>query len=253
LSDVGCCREVNEDRGCLTHDEKGALLLVADGMGGHAAGEVASSLAITAISRVYGKADAGTEQALETAFHAANREIYQAAAKNKSLRGMGTTCTALAIRDGLAYSAHVGDSRLYLVRGGQIYLMSEDHSAVMEMVRRGLITRESARHHEDKNVILRALGTQPKVEVSVWDKPFPVQTGDQFVLCSDGLYDLIEDEELQQAVWQVAPKEACISLIKLALQRGGPDNITVGVLQVVAKDLFTIRTLQPTRELSVVS
>ncbi len=248
LSDVGCQRPVNEDRGCLLRDEQAVLLIVADGMGGHAAGEVASSLAVEVISRVYAKENKPIEQALETAFQAANREIYQAALTNETRQGMGTTCTALLIRKGLAYSAHVGDSRLYLVRGGQIYLMSEDHSAVMEMVRRGLLTQATARHHEDKNVILRALGTQPKVAVSVWDKPFPVQVGDQFVVCSDGLYDLVEDEEIKHAVLQTMPQVACEHLIALALQRGGHDNITVGVLRVAAKDSSTIRTVQPTRE-----
>lgn len=162
---------------------------------------------------------------------------------------MGTTCTALMIRKGLAYSANVGDSRLYLVREGQIYLMSEDHSAVMQMVRQGLIALEKARHHEDKNVILRALGTQPNVEVSVWDKPFPVQAGDQFVLCSDGLYDLVEDWEIKQIVLQIAPKAACEHLIALALQRGGHDNVTVGVLKVETKDRRLIPT---TRELQAI-
>lgn len=232
MSDVGCHRQLNEDHGCLLRNEQTALLVVADGMGGHAAGEVASRLAVEVISQVY--SETAIEPALENAFHAANREIYQAATQNRELQGMGTTCTALMIRKGLAYSAHVGDSRLYLVRGGQIYLMSEDHSAVMEMVRRGLITLATARHHEDKNVILRALGTQPKVAVSVWSKPFPVQAGDQFVLCSDGLYDLVEDEEIKQTVFRAAPKVACEHLISLALQRGGHDNITVGVLGVRA-------------------
>jgi protein phosphatase len=253
LSDVGCVRQVNEDRGSWLHNEQGALLLVADGMGGHAAGEVASSLAVEVIRRAYAEADTAIEQTLERAFHAANREIYQAAGRDKTRQGMGTTCTALLLRDGLAYCAHVGDSRLYLVRNDEIYLMSEDHSAVMDLVRRGLLTLQTARHHEDKNVILRALGTQAKVEVSVWDKPFPVQAGDAFVLCSDGLYDLVEDDEIKQAVLKLKPQPACEHLLALALQRGGHDNVTVGVLKVVAKDLVTVRTVQPTRELQVVS
>ncbi len=253
LSDVGCVRQVNEDRGCFQQSERSALLLVADGMGGHAAGEVASNLAVEVISRVFTEENATVEQALETAFHTANREIYQAASYDKTRQGMGTTCTALVLRDGLAYSAHVGDSRLYLVRNEQIYLMSEDHSAVMEMVRRGAMSLADARQHEDKNVILRALGTQPKVEVSVWEKPFPVQAGDRFVLCSDGLYDLVEEDEIKGAVLKLEPPQACEHLLALALQRGGHDNVTVGVLNVIAQDLITIRTVQPTRELQVVS
>ena len=260
LSDVGCCRKVNEDCGLFLAPENEAamthqnvMLIVADGMGGHAAGEVASRLAVEVIGRVYPEKSTANEPALENAFHQANRTIYQAATKNKAQQGMGTTCTALVLRNGFAYCAHVGDSRLYLVRDSNIYLMSEDHSAVMEMVRNGLLTLEKARHHEDKNIILRALGTQAKVTVSSWEKPFPIQVGDAFVLCSDGLYDLVEDEEIKQAVLSGEPGNACERLIVLALQRGGHDNITVGVLNVTAKDLNTGRTIQPTRELQIVS
>lgn len=251
LSDVGCVRQVNEDRGCLQQTGQDALMLVADGMGGHAAGEVASSLAIEVIQRAYAEESEPAEHALETAFHAANQAIYQAARNNLSRQGMGTTCTALLLRDGMAYSAHVGDSRLYLIRAGQIYLMSEDHSAVMELVRQGALTLHDARHHEDKNVILRALGTQPKVTVSVWEKPFPVQAGDAFVICSDGLYDLVEDDDIKHAVLHLEPRPACEHLIALALQHGGHDNVTVGVLKVAAKDLVTVRTVPATREMQV--
>jgi PPM family protein phosphatase len=251
LSDVGCVRQVNEDRGCLQQNGQSALMIVADGMGGHAAGEVASSLAIEVIHRAYVEEPKPSEGTLENAFHAANRAIYQAARDDLTQQGMGTTCTALMLRDGLAYSAHVGDSRLYLVRAGQIYLMSEDHSAVMEMVRQGALTLRDARHHEDKNVILRALGTQPNVAVSVWDKPFPVQAGDAFVICSDGLYDLVEDDDIKQAVLNLEPPQACEHLIALALQHGGHDNVTVGVLRVQAREMVTIRSLQPTCELPV--
>lgn len=255
-SDIGCRRQVNEDscrfvkpNEAETLARKGLLLLVADGMGGHVGGQIASRSAVEVISRVYYEGGDDIAAALRAAFLQANRAIHQQAEQDKNLTGMGTTCTALVLHNGFAYCAHIGDSRLYLVRDGQIYLMSEDHSAVMEMVRRGLLTLEKARHHEDKNVILRALGTQPKVEISVWDKPFPVQAGDQFVLCSDGLYDLVEDEEIKHAVLQTAPEVACEHLIALALQRGGHDNITVGVLRVEAKDNNAIRTAPPTREL----
>jgi protein phosphatase len=253
-SDIGCCRQVNEDRGFLRvpkTERQDTILIVADGMGGHAAGEIASQLAIENISSVCAENQSDVAQGLTTAFHQANRAIQQAAKDDPRRQGMGTTCTALVLREGLAYSAHVGDSRIYLVREGGIYLMSEDHSAVMEMVRRGLMTLATARHHEDKNVILRALGTQPKVEVSVWDKPFPVQAGDAFILCSDGLYDLVEDEEIKDAVLKLEVNQACEHLISLALERGGHDNVTVGVLQVQARELVTVQTLRPTRALEV--
>jgi protein phosphatase len=127
----------------------------------------------------------------------------------------------------------VGDSRLYLRRGGQTYLMTEDHSAVMEMVKHGIITMEEARHHAEKNVILRALGTSPEVEAAIWEKPLPIQIGDQFLLCSDGLYDLVEDAEINKALADTtSPHEACEQLIALAKQRGGHDNITVGIVHI---------------------
>lgn len=237
LSDVGCVRELNEDSGTYIHPDdpellrsKGLLVVVADGMGGHSAGEVASRLAVDVITRAYYEGDGDPRSALEGAFHEANSAIHKAAEKDASKNGMGTTCTALVLQNGTAISAHVGDSRLYLVREGSIYLMTEDHSAVMEMVKAGLITLEQARHHPEKNVILRAMGSHEKVEVTTWQEPLPVRAGDRFLLCSDGLYDLVEDEEIMRIVMLSAPQTACENLIALAKERGGHDNITVGIV-----------------------
>ena len=237
LSDVGCVRELNEDSGTYVqpNDEdvlqsKGLLVVVADGMGGHSAGEVASGLAVKVVARAYYEDGGDPRSALEKAFHEANKAIYRAAEKDASRNGMGTTCTALVLQNGTAISAHVGDSRLYLVRDGSIYLMTEDHSAVMEMVKAGLITLDQARHHPEKNVILRAMGSHQKVEVTTWQEPFPVRAGDRFLLCSDGLYDLVEDEEIKRIVTLSAPQTACENLIALAKERGGHDNITVGIV-----------------------
>src|SRR5262249_38506411 len=143
---------------------------------------------------------------------------------------MGRSWRALVRRDATGVSAHVGDSRLYLIRSGQIYLMTEDHSAVNEMVKRGLLTREQARHHPDKNVILRALGSHPEIEISTWDEPFPIRGGDRFLLCSDGLYDLVDDKEIMDAVLGDDVHSACAGLITLAKDRGGYDNITVALV-----------------------
>lgn len=237
LSDVGCVRELNEDSGTYIQPDdpdvlrsKGLLIVVADGMGGHSAGEVASRLAVDVITRSYYEAEGDPRSALENAFHEANHQIHEAAEKDASKNGMGTTCTALVLQNGTAISAHVGDSRLYLVREGSIYLMTEDHSAVMELVKAGLITLEQARHHPEKNVILRAMGSHAKVEVTTWQEPFPVRAGDRFLLCSDGLYDLVEDEEIKQIVMLSTPPAACENLIALAKERGGHDNITVGIV-----------------------
>lgn len=258
LTDVGCHRQINED--CARYIKpsdaelfarKGALAIVADGMGGHSAGEIASRLAVEVISRVYFEETTEAGAALEQAFLEANRRIYRASLKEMSLAGMGTTCTALVLHQGLAFCASVGDSRLYLVRQGEIYLMSEDHSAVMEMVRRGLMSLSDARHHADKNVILRALGTQAEVKIAVWEQPFPVQPEDQFILCSDGLYDLVEDEEIKHAVLSDDPHAACENLVALAKERGGHDNITVGLLKLTAASASPVSDVRATREVPV--
>ena len=239
-TDKGCVREMNEDSGRFVRPsdpallrDKGTLLVVADGMGGHSAGEVASQMAVEIVSRAYYEAEYEAPAALRHAVEEANRRIHAAALADSGKHGMGTTCTALAIVGPTGVAAHVGDSRLYMLRGGEIYQLSEDHSAVMEMVKHGLISKEEARTHEDKNVILRALGTTPDVEVSVL-KPFQVREGDFFLLCSDGLHDLVEDEEIGRVVAS-APDEhaACERLIALAKERGGHDNVTVGLLGVV--------------------
>lgn len=236
LSDVGCVRELNEDSGTFVEPDdpelrakKGLLLIVADGMGGHSAGEVASKMAVELITQTYYEHNGDPQAALKKAFREANRAIHKAAEKDATKTGMGTTCTALVLQNGTAISAHVGDSRLYLVRDGAIYLLTEDHSAVMEMVKAGLLTLEQARHHPDKNVILRAMGSHPEVEVTTWEQPFPVKAGDRFLLCSDGLYDLIEDEEIRQIVGLGDPQSACQNLIALAKERGAHDNVTVGI------------------------
>jgi protein phosphatase len=239
FSDVGCQRELNEDTGKYVDPEnpelkaaKGVLLLVADGVGGHSAGEIASSTAADVISRVYYEYQGDMNSALVEAFREANREICRTASADPRLKGMGTTCSALVVNDGAAISANVGDSRLYLIRNDDIYLMTEDDSVVGAMVKHGLITREDARHHPDKNVIVSALGGAPEVSVSTWDAPLPVRVGDQFVVCSDGLSDLVNEQEMKQIVVSVSPEEACLNLIALAKQRGGHDNITVGILGV---------------------
>lgn len=255
LSDVGCVRELNEDSGTYIQPDdpelqasKGLLILVADGMGGHSAGEVASRLAVDVITRVYYEDSGDPLSALKKAFREANREIHNAAEKDESRAGMGTTCTALVLQNGTAISAHVGDSRLYLVREGAIYLMTEDHSAVMEMVKAGLITLEQARHHPEKNVILRAMGSHAEVEVTTWQEPFPVRAGDRFLLCSDGLYDLVEDEEIKGIVMLSAPPTACESLIALAKERGGHDNITVGIVSLRPEGEADTRAVPETRQ-----
>lgn len=242
-TDVGCRRTLNEDTVHYVHPtdadqlrHKGVLMIVADGMGGHEAGEVASRMAVDVVSRDYYASTREAPAALQDAFRAANQTIHEASHRDGTLRGMGTTCTALVLRERTAVLAHVGDSRLYLIRQGDIYTMSPDHSFVGELVRRGMLTREQARRHNDKHLVLRVLGTQPDVDVASWPKPFHVHPGDHFLLCSDGLHDLVEDEEILQAVSSNAPDAACDALVRLARQRGGYDNVSVGVLRIDAGD-----------------
>jgi protein phosphatase len=258
LSDIGCQRELNEDQGRYITPgdpevlaEKGMLFIVADGMGGHSGGEIASRLAVEVISRAYYEETAGTQDALKNAILEANDAIYSEAYKNRSLLGMGTTCTALVIQNAEAIAAQIGDSRLYLVREDEIYLMTEDHSLAMQLVNRGLLSLNQVRHHPERNVILRALGSHPMVEVATWKNPFPVRLGDKFILCSDGLYDLVEDEEIRQAVTEPHPHRACEALIDLAKGRGGYDNITVGIVYVVTKSAGGEKAVRPTREAEV--
>ncbi len=254
-TDVGCHREINED--CSAYIEpgdgelltkRGRLVVVADGMGGHSAGEVASRMAVDVISRVYYERAGDPAAVLKTSFIEANREIHQSSTEVQGRNGMGTTCTALVLRNGTALAAHVGDSRLYLIRSGQIYLMTEDHSAVMELVKRGLLTREEARHHPDKNVILRALGSHREVEISTWEEPFPIRGGDRFLLCSDGLYDLVDDKEIMEAVLAGDAHSACAGLITLAKERGGYDNITIAVVGIGVDGRSGQNSLRQTRE-----
>jgi protein phosphatase len=239
-TDKGCVREINEDSGRYVRpsdpallEARGVLLIVADGMGGHSAGEVASQMAADLVKRLYYETEGEPQEALRHAVEEANRQIHAAAAEDASKHGMGTTCTALALRGGQGLAAHVGDSRLYMLRAGQLYQLSEDHSAVMEMVKLGIISKEEARTHEDKNVILRALGTSPEVEVSMIE-PFGVRLGDRYLLCSDGLYDLVRDEEIAAVLTESEDIHAAGErLIGTAKERGGHDNITVGILAIM--------------------
>jgi len=259
LTDVGCHRSTNEDAGCIVRpahpavgQTRGLLAIVADGMGGHAGGEVASGLAVDTVRRAYFDRPGSPAQALKEAVEEANAAIFARAQRDADLSGMGTTCVALALCGDEACVATVGDSRVYLIRGGRIYQMSVDDSAVSDMVSRGVISGEEARHHQDRNVILRALGTHATVTISVWEQPFPVREDDAFLLCSDGLTDLVADPEILAASVDVPEADACRALVDLARARGGFDNITVAMLRL--RRAHVTRTEVPaTRESPVTS
>jgi serine/threonine protein phosphatase PrpC len=238
LTDVGRKREHNEDNMAYVIPKdpqvmatKGALFIVADGMGGHAAGEVASEIAVDTVSNAYYQDD-GDDVALSLlqAIRRANAAIHQRAAENMLRSGMGTTCVAAVLRGSTACIANVGDSRAYLVRNGQAKQISQDHSWVYEQVRAGLLTEDQARTHAQRNVITRSLGTQVEVEVDVFQEQ--LQEGDTLVLCSDGLSGLVSDEELRRIVDQFVPQESVYHLVERANENGGPDNITAIVVRV---------------------
>lgn len=243
VSDIGCRRESNEDCGAVVEPSdagllagKGVLVIVADGVGGAEAGEVASRVAVQIVGAAYYSGQGQPGVALESALEEANRGIYTLASRQSELRGMASTCTALAIQGGRAVSAHVGDSRLYLVREDRIYRMTEDHSKVAQMVRAGVLSAEEAHRRSDRNLILRALGSHPEIEVASWDRPSPVQLGDVFVLCTDGLHGLMEDDEIRAAVSDYDPANACELLVMQARNRGGYDNITVAIARIDPAD-----------------
>ena len=238
LTDVGRKREHNEDNMAYVipkdpqaMTKKGALFIVADGMGGHAAGEVASEIAVDTISHAYyQEGNDDVIGSLVQAIKSANAAIHQRAAENMSRSGMGTTCVAAVLRGNRAYIANVGDSRAYLVRADNAKQVSQDHSWVAEQVRAGLLTEDQARTHAQRNVITRCLGTQSDVEIDLFSEM--LEEGDSLVLCTDGLSGLISDDDLRRIVSQFVPQESVYHLVERANENGGPDNITAIVIHV---------------------
>ena len=257
-TDVGCVREANEDAGrhvqpndAETQVLKGTLTVVADGMGGHASGEIASAMAIDLIGELY-YADRENPPtfALKNAIETASAEIYRHSLTAEQFYGMGTTVVALVLFDDSAIAAHVGDSRLYRLRGAKLEMLTTDHSQVMEMVKHGIISMEEARNHDDKNVILRAVGTQATVEAEV-SPPFAVEIGDTFLLCSDGLSDMVEDAEIERIMNSSGDLHIIGErLITEAKTQGGHDNITAGIVRVSAAGAES-KTVRATRDIQV--
>lgn len=239
-SDVGLKREHNEDSFiCYKPDDesllasKGCVFVVADGMGGHAAGEVASKIAVDSIREAFETTDIDdADLFFRTVFPAVNDEIYKKSRHSRTLNGMGTTCTAMIIKEGLAFIAHVGDSRVYLIRGFEIRQLTEDHSLVCEMVKRGIIKKEQMREHPQRNVITRAMGFEKSVNVDIMTPPLALKSGDRLLLCSDGLSGMVTDEEIREVSSRFEPEEACNKLIRMANSMGGDDNVTLIIVKV---------------------
>jgi protein phosphatase len=243
LTDVGVRRSHNQDNLAvlLATDEvhwrtQGHLFLVADGMGGHAVGELASSLAVGIIPHTYGKyADQGAAAALRKAFLEANASIYARGQQNPEFMEMGTTTTALVLRPEGVWVGHVGDSRAYRIRDGQIEQLSFDHSHVWDIARQLRVDPDRVQGIPS-NLLLRSLGPQPLVQIDI-EGPHPLRHGDVYVLCSDGLTGQVTDAELGAVVSTLPPAEACQFLVDLANLRGGPDNITLLIVRVGEGDL----------------
>ncbi len=234
-TDLGLKRSQNEDsHGAWTPEDRarrerlGTILVVADGMGGSRAGEVASRLAVETVLGVYrSQEDGDVAGTLKRAVEEANRVVHGESLTHPELRGMGTTCTAVVVRGREAWLAHVGDSRAYLVREGAIEQLTRDHSLVAQLVRDHHLTPQEARTDPRRNVVTRSVGVGPEVEVDVEALAQALRPGDTLLLCTDGLHGLVEDRELAAAASGPSLDRACDDLIALARQRGGPDNITV--------------------------
>ena len=234
ISDRGKVRDNNEDSYLIWHEGQLTMYAVADGMGGHAAGEVASSLALATVLR-YLHADAEIvlagepvllQQYLRELLEHANRAVLDEGSARSECSGMGTTLSMVLDVAGQYWLGHIGDSRAYLLRREEIVHLTEDHTLVSQLVRSGQIAAEDKDEHPQRHILTRALGTDYVAEFDIL--PLEIVPGEAVVLCTDGLYSMVTDEEIREAVWAGAePDEALQRLVDLANERGGKDNITV--------------------------
>jgi serine/threonine protein phosphatase PrpC len=231
-TDIGRIRMVNEDRAIVQEDVGGyALAIVADGMGGHQAGDLASQMAIEMIQRQLQSIHTGMskeecKRAVKSAIEMANEKIYEFASQREHYHGMGTTVVVAVASEEHVIIGHIGDSRAYKINARSIEQLTEDHSLVNELVKNGQITREEAKHHPRRNVLTRALGTEPTIEVDTRELEW--SEGDLLLLCSDGLSSLVSREALYEAVNDEGVLNDKVNrLVNEALEAGGDDNITV--------------------------
>jgi len=239
ISDIGFRRRNNQDSLAVhicsdeeTWRQRGHLFLVADGMGGHAVGELASKIAADTLPHTYFKSkDTSATEALKKAVEVGNRAIFERGSHNRDFERMGTTCSTLVLSPEGALIGHVGDSRVYRVRNNQIDQLSFDHSLQWELLKQGKMKPEDVFLHEPRHVITRSLGPEETVEVDI-EGPYPIFPGDIYVLCSDGLTSHVNDAEIGMIVSELPPGDSCRLLTHLANLRGGSDNITVVVCRV---------------------
>ena len=240
LTDVGCVRENNEDSYAYWEPESdelfrrlGRLAIVADGMGGYRGGEIASQLAVETVKDIYAHSkESAVRGCLLSAFAEAHRRIQEHARANPELREMGTTCTSLVLANGQLHFAHVGDSRLYFLRDRELKLLTRDHTLMARWIQNGVISAEEAETHPQRHVLTAALGVAEAIQPECSSEPLHVQRGDVLMLCTDGLWGPLKEDEIQQTLSTCSPADACGILCDLAKQRGGPDNITLQILRV---------------------
>jgi protein phosphatase len=224
-SEKGLVRKTNEDRFLATE----SLLAVADGMGGHLAGDVAAQIAIEKLSEFTAEGDVLSN--LKALFLLTNRTIFEQGKYNKEQEGMGTTLTVCCVQGSKGYFGHVGDSRAYLVRDGQVRQLTQDHSYVNQLVVLGTLSQEEAKNHPQRNVLLRALGAQEDIEVDLFEVDF--QPGDIVLLATDGLVTDLDKEVLEEILLsEISLEEMADRLLEAALASGGRDNVTVVLGQV---------------------
>ena len=236
-SDVGKIRDINQDAYYYIEDDKLPIFIVADGMGGHKAGEVASNLAISTIIRHYESSkekilnkEMFIPQFLNESVELANDNLIEEASGDDELKGMGTTVTMCLILDDEVYIGHVGDSRAYLLRNGELSQITQDHSLVGELLRIGSITKDEAVNHPKKNIITRALGSNPKINVDVFNRE--LQNDDKIILCTDGLTNMVTEEKILEILLSSEiPSAVCSTLVNISNEAGGIDNTTIMIIK----------------------
>lgn len=236
-SDVGKIRDINQDAYYYVEDPTLPIFIVADGMGGHKAGEVASNLAISTVIRHYEKCreklikkEMFIPQFLNEAVEYANDNLIEESKSDNELKGMGTTVTMCLILDGEMYVGHVGDSRAYLLRDKELTQITQDHSLVGELLRIGSITKDEAVNHPKKNIITRALGSDPKIKVDVFNRE--LKRGDKIILCTDGLTNMVtEGKILDILLSDENPSAICSTLVNISNEAGGIDNTTIMIIK----------------------
>lgn len=233
ISDIGMEREENQDYQGHDYTPHGYLFVVADGMGGHAGGATASQMAVNHIKRAMREVDiVDPNQALEYSVRYANQQIWRKSQVRPDLRGMGSTVVTLLLSGDMAWLAHVGDSRIYLLRGNKMMQLTKDHTMVQRLLDEGLLDEEAARHHPTSHVLSRSLGGLQDVYVELFEAPIRVQRGDIFLMCSDGLTGMLYDEEIATVLMDFEPHDAARVLVDEANARGGHDNTTISIVRI---------------------